>query len=100
MADYFNKLSPEEHERISLLLEEMGEAQQIIGKILRHGYESFHPADERKTTNRRLLEKELGHVRFAMIYLCDCNDLSKKEIHEHAKLKNLTVGKYLHHQRL
>ena len=30
-------------ERLALLLEELGEAQQVIGKILRHGYDSRHP---------------------------------------------------------
>ena len=36
----FNKLSAAEAERLALLLEELGEAQQAIGKILRHGYEN------------------------------------------------------------
>lgn len=35
MADHFNGLTPAEAERLALLLEELGEAQQAIGKILR-----------------------------------------------------------------
>lgn len=96
--NHFNQLTPAEAERLALLAEEMGEAIQIIGKILRHGYESHNPNDALRTTNRSLLEKELGDVRFAMIFLCDSGDLNKKNIHDFAKLKNLKVGQYLHHQ--
>lgn len=38
MDEPFNDLSNAELERLALLLEELGEAQQVIGKILRHGY--------------------------------------------------------------
>lgn len=93
----FNDLSPAETERLSLLAEEMGEAIQVIGKILRHGYESYHP-DDSTVTNRRLLEKELGDVRHAMIRLCDSRDLSKKAIHDFAGEKAVSVEYYLHHQ--
>ncbi len=48
----FNGLTDAQAERLALLLEELGEAQQAIGKILRHGYESMSPFDETKTTNR------------------------------------------------
>lgn len=55
---HFNKLTPAETERLAILAEECGETIQVIGKILRHGYESFHPKDY-ATTNRTLLENEL-----------------------------------------
>ncbi len=93
---HFNKLTPAEAERLALLAEEMGEAQQAIGKILRHGYESRHPNGG--PTNRRTLEIELGDVRHAMIRLCDSGDLSKQAIHDRADTKALTVAQYLHHQ--
>ena len=35
----FNKLSDAETERLAILAEEMGEAQQAIGKIIRHARE-------------------------------------------------------------
>lgn len=97
--EHFNRLSPAEAERLALLLEEMGEAQQIIGKILRHGYESFNPKDDKETPNRKLLEKELGDVRHAMIRLCEAGDLNKEGIHDHADRKRVTVERYLHHQQ-
>jgi len=92
----FNNLYDAEIERLALLAEEMGEAIQIIGKILRHGYESTHPNGE--DTNHTLLENELGHVRFAMIYMCEKGDLDKETIHKQADLKRENVKKYFHHQ--
>ena len=93
----FNQLSPAEAERLALLSEELGEAQQAIGKILRHGYESQNPF-EPGPTNRDRLEKECGDVRHAMIRLCEAGDLSKERIHKCADLKRENVKPYLHHQ--
>lgn len=42
----FNELNPAQVELLALLAEEMGEAIQAIGKVLRHGYESYHPVTE------------------------------------------------------
>lgn len=94
----FNGLTNAEAERLALLLEELGEAQQVIGKILRHGYESFNPFDPDKVTNRTLLAKELGDV-FAALTLMN-GDLSKEVMtsQKHAKLAK--VDKYLHHNEV
>lgn len=102
----FNQLNAGEEERLAIALEEMGEATQIIGKILRHGYESTNRGRMR-TTNRRLLEKELGDVLAAIDLLCgptghephlrpDVHSLALDR-HRAAKLKK--VRKYLHHQQ-
>lgn len=93
----FNKLNSAEAERLALLAEELGEAVQAIGKIMRHGYESRHPLGG--PTNRLALEKELGDVRHAMIMLCNAGDLSKQHIHDMAEVKALNVVRYLHHQK-
>lgn len=103
MSDHFNDLTPAEAERLACLAEEMGEAIHIIGKILRHGYESYNPNDMLEMgaatpRNRRLLENELGHVRHWMIELCLAGDLSKEAIHRAADAKKLAVRPYLHHQ--
>lgn len=92
----FNKLTPAEAERLALLAEECGEVIQIVGKILRHGYNSTHPNGT--LTNRSLLEKECGDVRHAMIRLCEADDLAKNNIHNYADTKAKTIKKYLHHQ--
>lgn len=66
---HFNGLSPAEAERLAMLMEEAAEVVQVVGKILRHGYDSWHP-DDRTMTNRMLLEKELADfmaVREAML---------------------------------
>ncbi|OWK35445.1 MazG nucleotide pyrophosphohydrolase domain-containing protein [Fimbriiglobus ruber] len=98
MTEHFNKLTEGEAELLALLAEEMGEAIQIIGKILRHGYDSTHPDEPFGPDNREILEKELGDVRCAMILLCEAGDLRKEAIHRHADDKRERVGKYLHHQ--
>ena len=99
MIDYsqFNGLTPAESERLYILLEELGEAQQAIGKILRHGYFSSHPKGG-GYNNKEQLEKELGDVYHAIIRLCEADDLDKKEIHEAALEKEKSIIKYLHHQ--
>lgn len=98
MTKHYNGLSPAEAERLALLLEELGEAQHAIGKILRHGYEGYNPLSPSGTRNRAMLERELGDVRHAMIRLCESGDLSKDAIHKYADEKAVKVGKYLHHQ--
>lgn len=92
---HFNRLTPPEAERLALLVEEMGEAIQAAGKVLRHGYETHHPAGG--VTNRYALEHECGHVRHAMVRLCDTGDLDKQRIHDSADAKARTVSRYLHH---
>lgn len=95
--EHFNRLTPAEAERLALLMEEMGEAQQIIGKILRHGYESTHPAGG--PTNRKLLEEEMGHVLAALFMMSVVNgDLNDAALGDHAEAKTQRVQKYLHHQ--
>lgn len=92
----FNDLTPAEAERLAILAEECGEIILAIGKILRHGYESYHP--DGGESNRSQLEIECGHVRAAMIMLCDRGDLEKDHIHEWADIKSRTIKQWLHHQ--
>lgn len=61
MSDHFNQLTPAEAERLAMLAEECGEVIQVVGKILRHGYASCHPANL-TVTNKELLVKELQDV--------------------------------------
>lgn len=89
-------LTPAEIERLALLSEEMGEAQQVIGKILRHGYESCHPNGGPK--NRELLEKEIGDVRAAISLMMRKNDIYAPALWQHESNKEQSVKPYLHHQ--
>ena len=93
--NHFNDLTPAQAERLAILLEEMGEAQQAIGKILRHGYESRHP--DGGQTNRESLERELGDVHHAIQRLCVRSDLNEKNILERSTVKGIKIGKYMHH---
>ena len=98
MAGHFNGLSPAEDERLAVLLEECGEVIQIIGKIQRHGYENFNPFDDDKTTNRQLLEKEMGHYGAAMGLLIQNKDVDWKKCNEHDVEKQESIKQWLHHQ--
>ena len=101
----FNKLTAAQTERLAILSEELGEAQQAIGKILRHGYESCNPlwpeddgegGYERAPTNRESLEKELGDVVFAINLLG--NDIHQPTIGRRVLAKAEKIKPYLHHQ--
>lgn len=96
---HFNGLNEAEHERLSILMEECGEVVQIVGKILRHGYESYNPYDKDKVTNRELLMKELGDVENAKNMLTLSNDLQDYKINLFAEDKYVNIKKYLHHQK-
>ena len=93
----FNGLDPSEAERLALLLEELGEAQQAIGKILRHGYESKHPFRMSGLTNRESLEKEIGDVKARIDLMVDSGDLELQAILDSAHEKYIKRA-YLHHQ--
>jgi len=92
----FNGLSNAEAERLAVLMEELGEAQQAIGKILRHGFDTSY--DDGHPTNREDLEKELGDVQNAQRMMVEAGDLDPAAIQLRAKAKAMTIGQYLHHQ--
>lgn len=112
MTDHFNRLTPAELERLAYLAEEMCEAGQIIGKILRHGYDSFDPTDPMNrvvgvegqgigrtldvTTNRQLLARELGDVQRGLNMMLAAGDLVEAEIWQ--VIAKGAPSKYMHHQ--
>jgi len=95
---FSNELTDAEIERLAVLLEEMGEAQQAIGKILRHGYESYNPVVNTGMTNRRELERELGDVRLAIQMLCEAGDVNDQGIEDRRYTKRDKIKLYLHYQ--
>ena len=58
----FNGLSDAELELLAVLFEDCSEVIHIIGKIIRHGYESTDPTEPAPITNRILLAGELGQM--------------------------------------
>ena len=96
MKKQFNKLSPAEAERLFILLEELGEAQQAIGKILRHGYLTGYPKDG--PNNKAILELELGDVLLAIDMLAENHDIDYTELECRKAIKAEKIKMYLHHQ--
>jgi len=93
-----NNLSEAEIERLALLAEEMGEVIQIIGKILRHGYDSSNPLLDESPTNRRELEKELGDVELIIFLMAEAKDIDRNDIDRRRIKKANAIKKWLHHQ--
>ncbi len=94
----FNGLSSAELERLALLAEELGEAVQSVGKIMRHGYTSHHPYGYKPGTNREQLEMELGDVKAAIDMMSAAEDIDLGAIAIHSANKRQRVTQFLHHQ--
>ncbi len=92
--NHFNDLTPAELERLAILSEELGESQQAIGKILRHGYDSCYGTG---LTNRQDLEREIGHVENAIQMLCGSSDLNIMNVQLSKDHKAVTIAEWLHH---
>src|ERR1035437_838127 len=92
----FNNLSPAQAERLAVLLEECGEVQQAIGKVLRHGYHSHNPVTG--LHNNEALEAELGDLLFALELLTESGDLDPPRITAARLNKSTRIYQYLHHQ--
>jgi len=96
---FSNELTDAQAERLAILLEELGEAQQAIGKILRHGYESYNPhSDDDEGQNRRDLVKELGDIRCAVRMMFRAGDVDEFLIERRSDEKEEKIKPYLHHQ--
>ena len=96
MTTFSTGLSDAEHERLALLAEECAEVIQVVGKILRHGYESTHP--DGGPNNRSLLAKEIGDMQLATQLCIDAKDFDNEEMLQSLERKVLSVQKYLHFQ--
>lgn len=55
-------ITPAQAERLAMLAEECAEVVQAVTKILRHGYESYHPDDPKRVSNREALGREVVDV--------------------------------------
>ena len=93
-----NELNDAQVERLAILAEEMGEALQAVGKILRHGYESNNPLTE-GPSNRESLTKEIGDVQHAVNMLIEAGDLSRTDVNFLCEKKAKSIVRWLHHQQ-
>lgn len=99
MSEIFNKLTPDQSERLAMLAEEAGEIVQAVTKILRHGYASQHPAFlDTDKSNRKDLEREIGDLWGIVVQMSNRGDISTSRIREFADEKWLNALKYTHHQ--
>lgn len=100
MSEFIRDLTDAEQERIVMLAEECGEVVQLIGKIIRHGYTSYHPDDPEMTTNWTLLKKELNDIGAVVHGMITAGDYAEEdfslEIQEKIWEKKL---KWTHYQR-
>ena len=72
-------------ELVAMLSEECGEVVQVIGKIQRHGFQSFNPFEAIRMTNVDLLRKECLDILAVMTMMESEGVLlpvSRKEIDE------------------
>lgn len=94
----FNGLSLAETERLDILIEELGEVLQAIGKIKRHGWKPTDHTTGIVYDNRGDLQTELGHVRNAMELMASKGDIDEMALVRAAVDKASRWGPYLHHQ--
>ena len=91
-----NRISESEQERLGLFTEEMGEAQQVLGKILRHGLDSRNPLLVAAPDNNALLEEEAGDVLAALDLLTAAGTLNLERVQQ-ARLRKLEkLKRWLH----
>jgi len=84
-------------EALALLSEECGEVVQAVGKALRHGLDSYHPARPEDGDNSAQLARECGQVLAAIDIAIAAGIFGWKDAHESRIAKLANVGDYLHH---
>jgi NTP pyrophosphatase (non-canonical NTP hydrolase) len=97
---HFNGLSPSEAERLAILMEEAGEAVQMAGKTLRHGYASKHPNEPPNSANdnRWRLTVEIADILAAVEMMSEAGDVDKESFPALIADKRHRMRPYLHHQ--
>lgn len=98
MSDFSNYLDDHEIERLAILAEEAGEFIQAIGKILRHGYDSFHPDKPLDGDNRDHLCQELGDLRYIVNFMEHRGDFDGTTVDAYCSVAADKKPKYMHHQ--
>lgn len=77
---------------LGCVLEEAGEAIQIGGKALRHGWDSYSPFDPDRITNRTLLAQEIGDFIGAVRFAVDHGVLDEATILAYADARVAKLG--------
>ena len=82
-------------ERLAVLSEEAGEVVQILGKTLRHGWESHHP-NTPQITNRMNVEEEIADFMILVGLLVQEGDIDQRRINNLIVSKKNKKNQYLH----
>ena len=67
-------------ERLAFLIEECGEVIQEATKIMRFGFDSYHPADPTQETNRDRLFREMTDVMASYDILVRAGDIHSDHV--------------------
>lgn len=90
--------TPKNTELLSILVEELGEATQAAGKLLRFGIENFNPVTG--VRNLDSLEVEIGDVLVAIEMLADVGLIEMDVItHKHMPAKRIKLAQWLQHTK-
>ena len=91
------RIEPTKLEALALLVEELGESVQAVGKILRHGLHTKHPRFPEGLDNSGRLAEELGHVAVAAALCVKYACMDPDALTDALNQKLDTVDKYLTH---
>lgn len=90
--------SSAQNERLSVLVEEMGETLANIGKAGRHGLNSRNPLHSHSLTNKELITQEIADVMVAIDMLVVCGDIDKDALMICYRNKLGKIVNWLHHE--
>jgi len=85
-------------ERLAILAEESAEVIQAAMKIVRHGYDSYHPQHPGRGNNRDMLTDEMGHAAFATAMVHEAGDVNVDKLISAINRKDRSIKPYLHYQ--
>lgn len=102
MDRFSNKLTPAQAERLAILAEECAEVIVIVGKILRHGYDSYDPTQPElgRPTNKALLAYEIGDLMWIKHLMSLCGDYEGETAAARFHSGDLRKAQWLHHQTI
>ena len=96
---FSNNLTKAEIERLAYLAEECGEVIQIVGKVLRHGYESTDPTSADGPTNRAALGAEVADLQYAVALMTERGDADVVVPEGNADERRVARARHFHHQQ-
>lgn len=94
---HFNNLTPKQTELLGGTSEECGEVVQVIGKIFRHGLDSYKPTDPLSVTNRQNLTAELADIAAMTDLLIENGVIDASEWKALKDKKRFRFEQYAHH---